>query len=434
MPFRIIGCMKNCILFFFVVITFINPLKSQTLGTDINGNSPLVHQGGNVYADLINANFGASFLAMTNNTYYRRSTVLGMKINGADRAGTASFLSNGITAPQASAAFTVGISTSNNFINHYKPRTEYWALLDEEDQRLTSRMNYLVKDSFLINNILKDISKKYPAETDTLKKLFFSITPTFGNLKLVWRAYAKTVSNGTFYYDVEQVLEIDYAIKELFTEYQELKKKHNQIILQKQNIDKPLQPFVQNTLYFTLGANYSGIHQIDSPKNKATVIYNETTDALFAVGGSHCFGNRFFIGYQLGQAMFDNFETLSPLSYDTSQTSASPQAVASRKQMVYTDSLVRKVSPYFSLQVTFQQRVGKIGRAIITPLQFTYSVKASLGASVQLITNNGVSVGVAVENRFITTKELEQSNQDSFNKIYFGFRLGLMLADFDFMN
>ncbi|MDL5049580.1 hypothetical protein QQ054_26535 [Oscillatoria amoena NRMC-F 0135] len=251
---------------------------------------------------------------------------------------------------------------------------------------------------------------------------------------MVWRAYAKTVSNGTFYYDVEQVLEIDYAIKELFTEYQELKKKHNQIILQKQNIDKPLQPFVQNTLYFTLGANYSGIHQIDSPKNKATVIYNETTDALFAVGGSHCFGNRFFIGYQLGQAMFDNFETLSPLSYDTSQTSASPQAVASRKQMVYTDSLVRKVSPYFSLQVTFQQRVGKIGRAIITPLQFTYSVKASLGASVQLITNNGVSVGVAVENRFITTKELEQSNQDSFNKIYFGFRLGLMLADFDFMN
>lgn len=429
--------MRNCILFIFVVaITFINPLKSQTLGTDISGNSPLVHQGGSAYADVMNANFGASFFAFDNNLYYRQSTLFGVTVNGSDRAGMAAFLNNGITAPQASAAFTVGMSKTNNFINRYKPRAEYWALLDEEDLRLTSRMNALVKDSNQLNKMLESINKKFPAETDTLKQLFFSIeTPSFEQLKLVWIAYAKAVTKTDFYNEViSLLLGANSEFTYLFTEYKDLKQKHEQIILQKQTIDKPVRPFVQNILYLTTGLKHNGFYQIDSQNNAINVIFNNITSGFVAIGGSHCFGNRVFLGYQIGQTMLDNFEALAPMAYDTTKTATKPQATATRSYQVYTGTFNRFVSPFFSFHLALRQKVGKIGHAIITPVQFTYSAKSTIGASVQLITNSGVSVGATIENRIINDARLKQPGQETLSQMYFGFRLGLMLADFDFLN
>lgn len=427
--------MKNCILCLFIIgLAFISPLKSQTLGTDISGNSPIVHQGGNAYADIVNANFGASFFAFDDNMYYRQSTLFGVTINGSDRAGMASFLNNGITAPQASAAFTVGISKTNNFINRYKPRTEYWALLEEEDERLTNRMNALVKDSNQLNRMLEGLAKKYPAETDTLKQLFFSIEPGFEQLKLVWLAYAKTVTPGYFYSDVVSLLLSGDDFSNLFIEYRDLKQKYNQIILQKQTIDKPVRPFVQNILYLTAGIKYNGIHQIDSQSNTINITFNDITSGFVAIGGSHCFGNRVFIGYQVGQMMVDNYETLTPMAYDTVKTAIKPQATATSTHHVYTGAFTRKVTPYFSFQLSLQQKVGKIGHAIITPVQFTYSAKSTIGASVQLITNSGLSLGATIENRIINDTTLKQPTQETLSQVYFGLRLGILLADFDFFN
>lgn len=427
--------MKSYLSFFLLtLIASISSLKSQTLGTDISGNSPIVHQGGNAYADVVNANFGASFFAFDDNLYYRQSALFGVTVNGSDRAGMAAFLNNGVTAPQASAAFTVGISKTNNFINRYKPRAEYWALLEEEDARLTNRMNALVKDSNYLSSMLKDLARKYPAQTDTLKQLFFSIEANLEQLKLVWFAYAKTVTPNEFYYDVIPLLNAGSDFSNLFTEYSDLKQKHNQIILQKQIIDKPVRPFVQNILYLTAGLKHNGFHQIDSQNNTINVIFNDITAGFVALGGSHCFGNRVFLGYQIGQTMLDNFEALAPMAYDTAKTATKSQAAATRSYQVYTGSFNRVVSPYFSFHLALRQKVGKIGHATITPLQFTYSAKSTIGASVQLITNSGVSLGATIENRIISDARLKQPGQETFSQVYFGFRLGILLADFDFFN
>ncbi|HYG14669.1 MAG TPA: hypothetical protein VEC12_02880 [Bacteroidia bacterium] len=65
---------------------------------------------------------------------------------------------------------------------------------------------------------------------------------------------------------------------------------------------------------------------------------------------------------------------------------------------------------------------------LVTPLFFTFAPKAVLGASLQVITRSNFTVGVNIQQTSGNETDIK------LNELSFGFRLGYLLADFDFGN
>lgn len=411
-------------------------LFSQSLGHDNTGNSPVVFPAGHVSVDVPSTLVSASYHHISNNQYRLTNGMWGLSLTGRERAGLGSLLNYGPTATEISAAFTGGISFANEYINKYKPQHEYKAMLEYEEAAAQKRLLLLRNDTAWLNDNMRGLLINYPLDADTLRTIYLEAGPDRKILFSKWREYARTVPDEAdgekFRIQLNGVIE-KMQFDPVFSEYNQENEVLGSVQKQLQNINTPAKPFKRTILYARVGMramSYNTVRFFKRSFTDSTAAFEKKTAefAMITIGASHHINNQFFLGYSFGLNVQDNFEKLEPLTVDTSKGFMGASGNVEHAKRVYTGELKKIDAPFFSVQFSFVADAGKNAKMLVTPLYFTFSAKTVYGASLQVITSNKFTAGLNIQ------QMIGDDGEITINELSFGFRLGYLLADFDFGN
>lgn len=176
--------------------------------------------------------------------------------------------------------------------------------------------------------------------------------------------------------------------------------------------------------------SYNTVRFIKTSFTDSTAAFEKTGAEfpMITIGATHHINNQFFVGYSFGLNVQDNFETLEPLTVDTAKGFMGASGSIEHAKRVYSGELKKIDAPFFSVQFSFVADAGKNAKMLVTPLYFTFAPKTTFGASLQVITRSKFTAGLNIQQ---TTGD---DNEIKINELSFGFRLGYLLADFDFGN